>query len=383
MTKLRAVILGGVPYTVRSNQTPLHTVTELVASGYTVDYFCRRSHQRSLRKLTRLKPWRRSCWTWQRQEVNESLDVWWGPEVLDVVPLAFNPLLLALVDRQIRKITARTTFRTGRKPDILVAYWWFLPKVIKRCGADFKVFDVIDRHWDLTANGGSEKRSSRQHLKALQTAKLSDATIVVSEALRLEFARDDIKAVTVQNGVDLRRAEAAFSSARRRKVAAYAGGLNTRLDTALLNEITESNTDWLFLIAGSGALASEIAERPNVVLLGDLAYDDVLRILNHSRVGLIPFIESSYLSSSNLLKVLDYMSSGLQVLATPSVDLGSIGDPNDPGIRAIAGNGWGAFFTEHDSLETRPFRYDLTRHSASYRVERILALQSSADERRV
>ncbi|WP_144406445.1 glycosyltransferase family 1 protein [Arthrobacter sp. SPG23] len=188
-----------------------------------------------------------------------------------------------------------------------------------------RVFDVIDRHWGYAYEPNSKVRQRNFDLAA-ETARVSDKVVCVSEGLVTELS-GNVAPQLLPNAIDLERVKrsAVNGPGVRSNTAVYAGGWNERLDHELLAELVRRNPEWQFAFVGADP-DERFSHFSNVKFFGDVPYDTVLRELSQARIGLIPFVSNSFTESSNFLKILDYLASGVTIGAT---DLASLREWNE------------------------------------------------------
>jgi glycosyltransferase involved in cell wall biosynthesis len=105
-----------------------------------------------------------------------------------------------------------------------------------------------------------------------------------------------------------------------RPVAFYQGGLNNRVDYALLSRLAARMPDWDFWLTGrsSGETAAKaVLEQPNVTYWGERSIDDLARQMQQASVGLIPFLDEPLMQISLPLKAYEYVACGLPVVSNP------------------------------------------------------------------
>jgi glycosyltransferase involved in cell wall biosynthesis len=128
----------------------------------------------------------------------------------------------------------------------------------------------------------------------------------------------------LENGCDFRfwRAVSRRSDEGVRKLAIYQGGINQRLDAALLAQVMDRLPDWEFQFCGPVDARFKgwhvLRQRPNCRYLGNLLPVALRETLHASTVGLIPFVQEAYISRQSLpLKAFEYAACGLPVVTVP------------------------------------------------------------------
>jgi len=139
-------------------------------------------------------------------------------------------------------------------------------------------------------------------------------------------------ALVVENGCDaafLRNAVSVQPKELVQKckpVAVFQGGINKRLDYALLRDLVRILPNWEFQFCGSDEHAGEewqsLRTHPNVKYVGVLGPTDLANLMHSSTVGLIPFVQDEWIGNSFPLKALEYIACGLPVVSVPITALG-------------------------------------------------------------
>jgi glycosyltransferase involved in cell wall biosynthesis len=111
-------------------------------------------------------------------------------------------------------------------------------------------------------------------------------------------------------------------AALRPPVLVVVGLLDWRLDRALLAAIADRRPDWTLALVGPvladlGALAA----RPNVHVLGPVPYAALPGVLRGCAVGLVPFVVTPYTRCIDPVKLREYRSAGLPVVASDLSDV--------------------------------------------------------------
>jgi glycosyltransferase involved in cell wall biosynthesis len=104
-----------------------------------------------------------------------------------------------------------------------------------------------------------------------------------------------------------------------------------KLDFALLGALAAARPDWTFALVGPVGLGdpdtdvSALSAYPNVHLLGARPQADLPEVLRGAAVGLIPYRRSRLTESIFPMKVYEYLSAGLPVVATGLPGLEGVG----------------------------------------------------------
>jgi glycosyltransferase involved in cell wall biosynthesis len=236
-----------------------------------------------------------------------------------ITPEPARKIQLGIVTRRLRQAVRSLGFESAT----LISYWWMFPEIAQMNLWQLRIFDLIDRHWGYEYLR-NDSEAERNLALALQTAANSDRTISVSTALQAELRLHGVPSDVIPNAVDLDRVQSVLADrpiASRNKRAVYCGGWNSRLDEDLIVHLIKRNEDWDFVFVGSHS-GTTVHDADNVTFLGDLAYDDALRVMQSATLGLVPFLKNEFTEASNFLKVLDYMATGAHVAATRLRSLG-------------------------------------------------------------
>ncbi len=163
---------------------------------------------------------------------------------------------------------------------------------------------------------------------ALAAIRQADLVVAVSEGVAESHRRvlpADKPVIVLPNGCDFAFWEQTGASAYVRpavgKVALFQGGINNRLDFALLSELTELLPDWQFWFCGKSVDGGDgwarLKDRPNVRYHDLLDSAGIAGLAREACVGLIPFRNSALMRGSLPLKAYEYLACGLPVVTTP------------------------------------------------------------------
>ncbi|HSN73455.1 MAG TPA: glycosyltransferase [Anaerolineae bacterium] len=135
------------------------------------------------------------------------------------------------------------------------------------------------------------------------------------------------------------RGQRAAENGRARPILGVVGGINAKLDLALLAEVAMRRPDWIISLVGplSYSLdANELARLralPNVHFAGAVLPEQVPAVMAGCDVGLIPYKLNEQTRHVNPLKVYEYLAAGKPVVGTPLPELRQF----EPLVR-LAGN---------------------------------------------
>jgi len=120
----------------------------------------------------------------------------------------------------------------------------------------------------------------------------------------------------------------------RRPVLSVVGLLDWRIDTTLLAALADRRPDWSLALVGPALTdLGALAARPNVHLLGRVPYARLPAVLKGCAVGLIPFVVDDYTRHIEPVKLREYLSAGLPVVATALPEVAAI----DASCRTVRG----------------------------------------------
>jgi glycosyltransferase involved in cell wall biosynthesis len=132
-------------------------------------------------------------------------------------------------------------------------------------------------------------------------------------------------------------------AALRGRLIGYMGGLNYKVETAILDAVAERFADDTLVILGSVEdAASAPRARSNVVILGERPYERIHAYLARFAVGLIPYRRNEYTAGVSPAKLLEYLAVGRPVVSTglpevlPFADVVRIADGIEPFVQAVA-----------------------------------------------
>lgn len=116
--------------------------------------------------------------------------------------------------------------------------------------------------------------------------------------------------------------------------AIFQGGINNRLDYALLHDLIQRMPTWNFWFCGNAIESdgwSSLLKLPNVKYHGALEPDKFAQLMCESTAGIITYIQDEWIRNSLPLKAYEYVACGLPVVTVPITAL-----ERDPDLMAIA-----------------------------------------------
>jgi len=106
-------------------------------------------------------------------------------------------------------------------------------------------------------------------------------------------------------------------------VLGYYGAVARWFDAELVTEAARRRPGWRFVIAGHAdpAVKARLGRRPNVVLLGELPYQDLPSLVAAFDVCLIPFVVDDLIKATSPVKFFEYLAAGKPVVAARMPEL--------------------------------------------------------------
>ncbi len=168
--------------------------------------------------------------------------------------------------------------------------------------------------------------------KEQAAARKADLVVAVTQNLVEKWEAIGVQSVLVPNGVDA----GLFRDVRPRPTdvpevhptVGFCGTLSARIDLGLLHQVVDSGMS-LVLVGWPQRTMPEseisgLLDRPGVFWLGGRDYEELPAYMQSFDVGLVPYTDSAFNRASFPLKTLEYLASGVPVVAT-----------NLPGIRYL------------------------------------------------
>ncbi len=246
-----------------------------------------------------------------------------------VLPLPHSPWAAALNRRLLQRAVGRLRRRLGMER---CQVWTFLPtagEYARVLGGETLVYYCVDDWAHSPDHDGARVAEAEARL-----CRAADVVFATSRALAAEKRRWNPRTYHAPHGVDHTHFARALDPGLpvapeverlRPPVLAIVGLLDWRIDTGLLGALADRRPDWsLALVGAPHADLGALAARPNVHLLGRIPYARLPAVLKGCAVGLVPFVVNEYTRHIDPVKLREYVSAGLPVVATELPELPAI-----------------------------------------------------------
>ncbi|HVQ54199.1 MAG TPA: orotate phosphoribosyltransferase [Thermoanaerobaculia bacterium] len=232
-----------------------------------------------------------------------------------------------------------------REPVVLVQYPSWEP-LARRLREEFGwrvVYDCMDEHTGFGTHGAGTAEDERRLLTE------SDLVVVTSRPLLDRVRRVRPDALALPNAADAKRfAELPARSAsplakHARPVVGYYGAIAAWFDADAVALAARKHPDWSFVLVGDtkGAALESLEGRPNVQLLGEVAYADLTGYVAGFDVCTIPFHRTPLTEATNPVKLYEYLATGKPIVARrlpeldPYADVIALYDTADEFVAAL------------------------------------------------
>src|SRR5260370_3207493 len=223
-----------------------------------------------------------------------------------------------------------TVARTGSRHMVQIVSFPLWTEVARRIRDEFGFPIVYDCHDVLAGfrNIAPEIVDAEAELFSLSNLVLFSAESLLENSLR-QFPDLQSRSLLVRNAVDERwLALAGDSTPHPEKIAGYMGALDFWFDVDAVEQAAIHYPDWKFLLIGrvEDERVRRLEALPTVVFQGEVAHSELHTYLERLPVALIPFIRNELTLGTNPIKLYEYFSYGLPVIASRLPELEQFGD---------------------------------------------------------
>lgn len=180
------------------------------------------------------------------------------------------------------------------------------------------IYDCMDHH------AGFENNIPEITVLEEKLVRQSDMLIVTSQWLYQEMLPKNSKAALIRNACDFEHFSnqplSVFKDEKNRKIIGYYGAIAEWFDVELVEKIATEFSDCLILLIGNDTakVGASLMKYANVLMTGEMNYQDLPYYLYAMDVCLIPFKVIPLTLATNPVKAYEYLSAGKSVV---SVDL--------------------------------------------------------------
>ena len=248
-----------------------------------------------------------------------------------VLPFPYTPAALALNRRILRGTLALLRRRLAMDEFQL---WTFLPttaEYVGGLGESLAVYYCTDEWSGFQHLGGEPVARMERRLLAK-----ADVVFATSRPLVESKARHNKETHLASHGVDHAHFAAALDAATpepaelrglRHPIVGFFGLLESWIDLGLLAHVAEQRPDWSIVLVGKAAVdVSSLQRHANVHLLGRKPYAELPRFAKAFDVAVCPFVEGELSRNVNPIKLREYLSAGVPVVATGIPEAACHGD---------------------------------------------------------
>ncbi|HXX53269.1 MAG TPA: hypothetical protein VEI28_01720 [Thermodesulfovibrionales bacterium] len=175
------------------------------------------------------------------------------------------------------------------------------------------VYDILDNWEEFSKAGWASWYDGESEQIALGGA---DIRVTVSDFIREKFINTgDIHIVHNGYPADIREERTSTPLLRGRITAGYIGNMGIqRFDWDLLLSLSQGHDDWLFYLIGV-PFPHSLRKCDNIIHLGQVRQHSLHSYAKNWDVGIVPFKKNNLTMSCDNLKIYEYLSFGLPVVA--------------------------------------------------------------------
>lgn len=202
--------------------------------------------------------------------------------------------------------------------------WSYFPPImpyLSGLGQKLTIFDAVD-NWAEHSSYAQFKERLKHDYSVTKTN--ADVIFTVSEELQALFDNQP-NVYWIPNGVDIAHYQSQPKLLNRdiadipHPIIGYIGVMQDRVDVDLLMYLARKNPTKSFVIIGpiwNSEDEKKLTTLPNVHILGYKNYGDAPSYIQHFDVALIPHKRSAFITSTNPMKLYEYLACGKPVVAT-------------------------------------------------------------------
>ena len=200
------------------------------------------------------------------------------------------------------------------QPISIVQHPYWLQQAHHLAGAQL-VYDCMDHH------GGFDNNADAVLAAEQELVASCDLLVVTSQWLHERLAARARRTLIIRNATDFAhfstKPRKCFRDRRSRKVIGYYGAIAEWLDVELVQQIAREHSDALVLLIGRDSINARaaLADVPNVLMAGEVAYAELPYWLHGFDVALLPFRITPLTLATNPVKVYEYLSAGKPVVS--------------------------------------------------------------------
>jgi glycosyltransferase involved in cell wall biosynthesis len=280
------------------------------------------------------------------------------------VPLPGNRAAEWVNARLYRRAVARALGGAGALPDV----WVYTPTVAPYLDAiphRRLVYHCVDRWWAFSEYDGEVMRRCHASLCARADVVFASAGELLQDCLP-----HAPHAQLMTHGVDWAHfSRAAFDPPPRPgdiaditgPIVGFFGLLHDWIDQDLLGATADRTPDATLVLIGKAPVdISRLTARPNVRWLGQKKFAELPAYAAAFDVALVPFVRNELTAAVNPIKLHEYLSAGVPVVATPLPEITRI--PPQPGL--VLADSTDDFVAAVQALLARPWSADQRRAAA-------------------
>ena len=215
-------------------------------------------------------------------------------------------------------------FLINKRISIVDHPFWI--QLSKKLSGNFTIYDCMDYH-----PGFGDDSAYLVELEEIAMSQ-SDLLVLTSSDLFERFSSKNKNSILVRNGCEFdffnKKPENIYKS-KYEKVIGYYGAISSWFDTEILISLAKYFSNYEFLLVGSTygcEKLEELEKLSNVTLIGEVEYTKLTEYLYSFDVAIMPFKINELTIATNPVKVYEYLSSAVSVVATKLPEIDFMGD---------------------------------------------------------